>query len=186
MLAVALAEPAVVHHKKLYAHVRSLVGQLHLLLFVNVKGKHAPGIVHHRRNLASLGLRQQMIPLIGMKAPACAAKSLFAIDKGNGRGGERLAGTQLPAEIIIIHAQGNARLLVAILLSGDLPVAAPMQRTGPHAARGLRSLSVFIQGEPRHTVRAGNAMAGFQHRLALGQRVTFQLIFRRPLACHVR
>ena len=106
-----------------------------------------------------------------MEAPAGAAESFPAEHHGHDGRRECFGGFELPAEIIVVDAAGDAGLFIVVDFGGDLPVAAPVDGAGPDVARGFRCFACFAHSKPGARIMAGYAPPRVDDRPMFGQDV---------------
>ena len=189
-VALALAEPAVVHHEAVHAERRGLLGERDLPGLGDVELGGLPGVVDHRprpRHRAGArprSIRQDVLQLEAVQQPRGPAQPVRRIPAVEHRRLQRLARVQHVAEIERVEAAGHAHAVELVPLHRDAPRAAPRQRAEPHLAVLLVGRA-FLDGEPRVGLVAGRAAAALEHARPPPQRLLVQRPLARPAAGQV-
>ena len=126
-VAVALAEPAVVHDEQLHAQRCPLPGDGGQLFLVKMELRGLPVVDKHRAALSSIGVPDELLPDGPVEAVGHGGQAVGGADQGRLRGGKALPGGQGPAEVVGMDAHHQPGVVKLAALRRRQKIAAVQQ-----------------------------------------------------------
>ena len=193
MIVLALAEPAIVHHKSIHADRSRFFRQRHLARFVHIKFRCLPRVVNHGTRFRVRRLRQNVRDLEVVQQPRRAAQTVIRVASIKNWCLQLLARFQFVAKIKWVEAAGHAHRIELVPLDRYPPRTGPRQRAKPDFpvlligddCSGAGLARVARNRKPRICLMAGRSSAAFDHPGPADDWLLIERPLAGPTACQI-
>ncbi len=163
IVAVARAEPAIIHDEQLNSQMRSFLSDVHQLVRGEVHLRGLPMVDEYRLAAALPGIVNQVVPDASMELPAHLSKAGRRTNQGRFRSRKAFSGLKRPTELAGTDTHDQARILKLIQLCCRLEIAAVQQHSA--IAQTMVLICVSVAQDNKGVMLMAGSSPGAVHAL---------------------